>query len=57
MNLDLDVDFMTLNILKLVYILFYLFLKIFLEFVINLRALLQKVVEKHQFYFILSLFK
>ena len=50
LNVVLDIDFMTLNILKLD-----LFL-ILIEFIIDLRAVLQKFVEKYQFNEILSYF-
>ena len=42
-NLVLDIDFMTLNILKLD------FFCIFLELIINMRASSQNFVENHQF--------
>ena len=48
LNLILDVDFMTLNILKLD------FFVMFLVFIIKFRATLQNFVEKHQFNVILS---
>ena len=51
LNLVLDVDFMTLKKIKLD------FLFIFIEFITNLKATLQNLVEKHQFYVILSYFK
>ena len=47
----LDVDFITLTILKLE------FSFIFLEFIIYLRASSQNFVENHQFNVILSYFK
>ena len=49
LNLVLDIDFMTLNILKLD------FLIIFLEFIIKFKVPLQKILEKHQLNVVLSL--
>ena len=51
----LDVDFMTLNILKLD--LFIIIIFIFLECIMNLRAPLQKFEEKDEFYVIVSYFE
>ena len=42
LNLVLDIDFMTLNILKLDLLI------IFLEFIIKFKVPLQKILEKHQ---------
>ena len=50
LSLVLDVDFMTLTILKLEFF-------IFLEFIIYLRASPQNFVKNHQFNVILSYFK
>ena len=50
LNLVLNVNFMTLNVLKLD-------LFIFLEFIIYLRASSQSLVENHNFYVDLSYFK
>ena len=51
LSLVLDVDFMTLTLLKLE------FSFIFLEFIVYLRASSQNFVENHQFNIILSYFK
>ena len=51
LNLVLDVNFTTLNILKLE------FYFVFFESIIYLKTSLQNFVEKHQFNVILSYFK